>query len=117
MTLKERYSIENNVSLISMIDDKEVYTETCINVLKEIIKERKLTLDEIKSLATETHFQKARQQYLRLDPLNDDIRIFESEYLDAEELNEIYRVALSQYMKDREGFRYNVWFNKLKKDL
>ena len=48
MALKERYSIENNVSLISMIDDKEVYTETCIDVLKEIIKERKLTSEEIK---------------------------------------------------------------------
>lgn len=117
MTLKERYSIENNVTLISMIDDKEVYTEECRNVVKEILKERKLTNEEVKELAKEAHFQKARQQYLRLDPVNDDIKIFESEYLDADDLREIYTVALNQYIKDREGLRYNVWFNKLKRDL
>ncbi len=117
MTLKERYSIENNVTLISMIDDKEVYTENCRNIVREILNNRKLDPEDIKKLAIETHFQKARQQYQMLDPLNDNIRIFESEFLSEAELRDVYVTALKQYMKDKEAFRYNVWFNTLKEDL
>ena len=117
MTLKERYSIENNVTLISMIDDYEVYTPECRRVVKEILKEREINEEDIKKLAIEVHAHKARAQYQILDPVNDAIRIFPSEFLSPPELKDIYIKALDQYIKDREGFRYNVWFNKLKEDL
>ncbi len=109
MDFIERYKDTDVKTLIEMIDSTGSYTEDCMRALKTIYYDRKVEKKVESELAKKWNRQRARMQFERLDPLNDEIKILESDFLDHNELKKIYKDELNAFIQDQDAFRFDVW--------
>ena len=75
----------------------------------EILKERKLSHEEILALASEIQRERMVKMLNELDPLNDELIIPTSFFLARVDLKEMLQEEFEQFIQNKEGFRFNVW--------
>ena len=113
MSFYEKYAKADSRALIEMLENASDYVEACLNAVRDILSFRDLDPDELLKMAKEINLLKARETIERLDPINDELIMHKSHFLNDEEIHEIYTEALDQHMKNKEGFRFNVWLYAL----
>lgn len=113
MDFKARYENEDDKTIVNMIESPADFVKECRDAVYEILEERAISKEELKQFAKDINRSKARAQFEKLDPLNDEIQILESAFLTEEELKPIYADELNAFMQDRDGFRFNVWLYAL----
>ena len=111
--LKEIYQIKSNYQLIEILEDAGNYSEEAISVVDEIFKSRNMKPEEVMSMVYEVNEKKVKTIIDNLDPVNDDINVHKSRFLNEEEVKAIYIQELERLMKEKEGFRFNVWLYAL----
>ncbi len=113
MTLRERYENRSDFDLIKVLENQEQFTKECATVVQEIFSTRIVEAAKLKEMALQINQEKVNQILSELDPLNDDINIHKSLFLDEEEVKHIYVQELKQLIESKEGFRFNVWLYAL----
>jgi len=109
MSLYLTYIRKSDFELMSILESPEDYTQAALDVIMEIFDERKINGQDLLALAREVNQQKIEEIFLKLDPLNDELKPHKSMYLDAAEIKEMYLVQLKEHMSRKDGFKFNVW--------
>ena len=109
MTLKERYSGSELSELIRIIENKADYTEECVTVVKNEFESRKIIDGSSEKIAEELIRSKFKVFLEKFDPFSSKITIYESAFLNKEQIKEIQKDEFDKWMDKREGFEFDVW--------
>jgi len=110
MTLKQRHENKSDYDLLYIMEHAEGYTPEAIEVISEILGERAIDSDDLKAMALEINVAKVKKQLKDFDPINDEIVIHQSRYLDDATIKSIYKELFDQMIQEREGYRFDVFW-------
>ena len=109
MTLKERYNEEDNVTLISILENSDNYTSECISVVQEILNNRDFDPHFQKNVAESLMRDKIKKMLDTFDPINEKIKLPESNFLNDEEIIEILKEEFEKFIETKEALKFDVW--------
>ena len=109
MNLKERYSKEDNIVLINIIENPGAYTKECVSVVEEILVSRDLDEHYLTATAESLLREKIKVILDKFDPYNDKLKIPESQYIDDEHIMEILKEEFNLWMETKEALKFDVW--------
>lgn len=109
MDLKKKMAEKKTTTLVEMLETIGGYTSEAIEIMDAELRSRNIPMKELKKLASDFIKNKAKDQMNHLDPLNDELIISESYFLSKTEVKNIYIEEFATFMKEKEGFRFDVW--------
>jgi len=105
----QRYLQKDTSELVKVIETPEDYQPEVIKIAKEILEDRKLPQEELHSMAAELQRDRIIKMLNNLDPINDELIAPQSFFLSPEEIKTMLQEEFAQFIKDKEGFRFDVW--------
>lgn len=102
--LFNRYFHSSNEKLIAIIENANRYQSETVEVAKEILHDRALDIDIIKSSARSLMQERLEHFFGNFNIWSDDLEIPKSEFLSEEEVLEIFELEYNSYLNDREDF-------------
>ena len=110
MDLRKKYVLKSTAELVAVLEMPDNYTPEALTAAKEAIEDRiKHEADEINQIALEFNTNKVWEQLNSLNPLNDELVFFKSHFLDEVTIKKIYKEQFEKLLKEKEGFRFDVW--------
>jgi len=109
MSLYLTYIRKTDFELMFILESPDDYTQEALDVVYEIFDEKKIEGEELRALAIEVNQKKIEDIFLKLDPLNDELKPHTSKFLDSAEIKEMYLEMLKKHMSRKDGFKFNVW--------
>ena len=96
-------------TLIHLIESPEENSNYDKNELKAEWSKREILDEELKNIIVKENEIIARMVLENDDITEEKVNMHSSHFLSEDEVKEIYITQLEEYMKHREGFRFNVW--------
>jgi len=109
MTLKERYSIEDNIVLVEIIENPQNYTLECVTVAIEELNSRDLDKHYLKETAESLLRRKIKNILDKFDPYTDKLKLPESKYIDDEREMQILKEEFDLWVETKEALKFDVW--------
>ncbi len=94
------------VHLIECPEEKSKFNKSELNIE---LSSREISEPELKNIIIKENEMIARTNLENDDITEEKVNMHQSHFLSEEEVKEIYITQLEEYMKYREGFRFNVW--------
>ncbi|MFT6322112.1 MAG: hypothetical protein ACJAT4_003047 [Granulosicoccus sp.] len=96
-------------TLIHLIECPEEKSKFNKDDLKTELSSREILETELKNIIIKENEMIARMNLENDDITEEKVNMHQSHFLSEEKVKEIYITQLEEYMKHREGFRFNVW--------
>ncbi len=109
MDLRKKFAAKDTPTLVGILETPGAYTPEAHVVAEEELYSRLIPRPELKQIATDFVRKIAQEEMNRLDPLNDELVLPKSHFLEKEEVKSIYLEELNALMKRKDGFRFDVW--------
>ncbi|MCB0705153.1 MAG: hypothetical protein KDC34_07575 [Saprospiraceae bacterium] len=108
MDLKKRYSRKDNRSLIEILETPDGYTKQALQIAESELLSRELDPDYLYQTAREIQQHHIIQMLEQFDPLNGQLNLPKSHFLNRSELKEMLISEFETLIKEKEGFRFDV---------
>lgn len=109
MPFYDKYALVDEKSLVEILENPSQYVQECLHAVHNILSDRNIPEAELMDIARNVNRLKARETIERLDPINDELVPHQSYFLNKEEVRLLYVEELDEHMKNKEGFRFDVW--------
>lgn len=109
MNLYERYIKKETRALVHVLEAPENYQAAVIEIVKEILQQRDEPYDKLTAMAGYFQRKQIIDMLQYLDPLNDELKLPVSHFLSKSEMKEMLIEEFEIFMKDKDGFRFDVW--------
>ena len=105
----ERYLQKDNEALVRVLESPEDYQNEVLLVAREILDDRQIPFEQLQNLARDFQRKQISNMLNTLDPLNDELRIPYSYFLNREEVKELLQEEFKKFLSDKDAFRFDVW--------
>ncbi len=109
MDFRKKYINASESELIYVIENTDIFIPEVIEVAKDIFSMRIIDDEEIERIAIDVNTKIVRDKMAKLNPLQDDISIHSSFFLDKEIMKQLYIFELELLMEQKDAFRFDVW--------
>ncbi len=110
MDLRRKYVLKSTTELVAVLETPKDYTPEALAAAKEAMSDRaEHEAEEINQIAVEFNTNKVWTILNTLNPLSDELVLHKSYFLDDVAIKSIYKEQFEKLIKDKEGFRFDVW--------